>query len=68
MLFVVLPMRTFFITCGFLLALFASVFVIEYLTSFLTNTAYKAVVWFLILILDANLTGKYLRWMTLNQQ
>ena len=47
------------------LLLAASVLVIEYFTSLVTNGAYKAVVWFMMLILDANITSKYLRWIML---
>jgi len=59
-------MKMVFFTCAFVLSIAASLFAIVYLSGLFTNGAYKAVVWFLALILDANITSKYLRWVLLH--
>ena len=61
-----IDMKMVLFTCAFALAIAASFFAILYLSSLFSNGAYKAVVWFLTLILDANIASKYLRWMLLH--
>lgn len=48
------------ITCAFILTIIFSIIGSVDLSEIMHNGAYKAVVWFLILIFDSNLTSKYL--------
>jgi hypothetical protein len=59
-------MKLVLFTCMFTIAIAASFFLIAFLSSVFPNGAYKAVVWFLTLIFDANITSKYLRWIMLH--
>jgi hypothetical protein len=59
-------MKRILLTGAFVLALIASLAAIAYFSSLSTNGAYRAVAWFMMLILDANITSKYLRWIMLH--